>query len=422
MTSKLILPGDDFVPSLFPDEDNKQNLIEPASFQSTVAKSKSQVKTELIRQIHEINALEADSLAFMPRAAIYAAMPYRRQLDSNGKPLLTYERKNNILTLKLQSIDDTLGIPSGAYPRILLAYMSTCAMRTKSPYIELPPSLYNFLTDLGLNVHGSVMQNMRTQLEAIRKSLYSIEWKKEIIAGDEILSIKKDHMSLIIEESLVWERVARGGRHLKVPEAGGYYVKLSNSFFTDICNNPVPIDIRAMIALLESPLAMDLYAWFTYQASFLRKPKNITWEAMMLQFGSYTRKRDFKKSCVSAIKEVLRVYPTLRVSLTDNGIQICPSPTHVPRIAPMRKDIDLLDVKVVEAKKTDKTKANVIQTEAGADVTDSIVNDETKVERPKLSRRRKTKITAEAKATTKPTTQPKSLRRTRVQKTNKSKE
>lgn len=413
MTSKLILLGDDLVPSLFPDEDKKQDLIELASFQSTVAKSKSQVKTELIRQIQEINALEADSLAFMPRAAIYAAMPYRRQLDANGKPLLTYERKNNILTLKLQSIDDTLGIPSGAYPRILLAYMSTCAMRTKSPYIELPPSLYNFLTDLGLNVHGSVMQNMRTQLEAIRKSLYSIEWKKEIVAGDEILSIKKDHMSLIIEEALVWERVARGGKRLKVPEAGGYYVKLSNSFFTDICNNPVPIDLRAMIALLESPLAMDLYAWFTYQASFLRKPKEVTWEAMMLQFGSYTRKRDFKKFCIAGIKEVLRVYPELRVSLTEKGIQICPSPTHVPRIAPMRKDVS--DLNILDVQKSEKPKEPVKK----EDVIDLVVKEERKITKPTLTKRRsKTKITSESK----PEPQRNSMRRSRVRKPKEPKE
>ena len=410
MSSKLILPGDDIELSLFPDEgDDKLKPKEPASFQSTVAKSKSQVKTELIRQIQEINALEADSLAFMPRAAIYAAMPYRRQLDSNGKPLLTYERKNNILTLKLQSIDDTLGIPSGAYPRILLAYMSTCAMRSKSPYIELPPSLYNFLSDLGLNVHGSVMQNMRTQLEAIRKSLYSIEWRKEIVAGDEILSIKKDHMSLIIEEALIWERVGRGGKRLIVPEPGGYYVKLSNSFFTDICNNPVPIDLRAMIALLESPLAMDLYAWFTYQASFLRKPKEITWEAMMSQFGSFTRKRDFRKSCIAGIQEVLRVYPELRVSPTDKGIKISPSPTHVPRIVPMRKDV------ILDVQKPEKPKEPIKK----EDVTDLVVKEERKITKPTLTKSRsKTKITSESN----PEPQRNTMRRSRVRKPKESKE
>lgn len=333
-SSNLILPGSASEQSLFPEESQE-------TFQVAISKSKStksEYKRELIRQINEIDAIEADALAFMPRAAIYAAMPYRQKRDAAGNLQMLYERSNNVLKLQLQSIDKNLGIPTGSYPRILLAYMSTTAMRTNSPYIELPKSVYALMGDLGLPKYGSSAQGMRFQIDALRKTLYFIEWKKQIQAGLDTISITRDRMSLIVEESVVWDVVSNRGRRMPVPDQGGYYVKLSQSFFNDICESPVPIDMRSMIALQDSPLAMDLYAWLTYRVSFLRKAVDVSWEAMMSQFGTYSRTCDFKQRCKEALGRVCVVYPKLRISETAHGIRIHPSPTHVPRTLPMRFD------------------------------------------------------------------------------------
>ena len=331
MKRGLTLPKPLGQDSLFDDEDVSPDQQEKAkgSFQKAIATTKTNLKQELIHQINEIDAAEADSLFFMPRAAIYAAMPYRQKRGDDGNFLTTYERRNNALTLKLKTIAPEIGLPSGAFPRILLAYMTSTAMRTHSPFIELPNSVYSLMDTLGLNTRGGSTILMRNQLDALRNALISIEWNREVQAGDEIVHIKKDRMSLIIEESVVWEIVAHRRKRLAEPMLGGYYVKLSDYFFDEICESPVPIDLRAMIALQSSPLAMDIYAWCTYQASFLRKPKTISWSALMVQFGTYDRVRDFRPRFTQAMKSVLEVYPELRVSLTTQGIRLSPSPTHV---------------------------------------------------------------------------------------------
>ena len=140
MKRGLTLPKPLGQDSLFDDEDVSPDQQEKAkgSFQKAIATTKTNLKQELIHQINEIDAAEADSLFFMPRAAIYAAMPYRQKRGDDGNFLTTYERRNNALTLKLKTIAPEIGLPSGAFPRILLAYMTSTAMRTHSPFIELP--------------------------------------------------------------------------------------------------------------------------------------------------------------------------------------------------------------------------------------------------------------------------------------------
>lgn len=41
-----------------------------------------------------------------------------------------------------------------------------------------------------------------------------------------------------------------------------------------------------MLRALRSPLALDIYCWLTYRASYLRRPTEIPWTALALQFGA----------------------------------------------------------------------------------------------------------------------------------------
>ena len=385
-SSNLVLPGSATEQSLFPEESQE-------SFQVAISKSKSEYKRELIRQINEIDAIEADAIAFMPRAAIYAAMPYRQKRDASGNLQMIYERSNNVLKLQLQSIDKNLGIPTGSYPRILLAYMSTTAMRTGSPYIELPKSVYALMGELGLPQYGSSAQGMRFQIDALRKTLYFIEWKRQIQAGLDTISITRDRMSLIIEESVVWDLVSSRSKRMLVTDQGGYYVKLSQSFFNDICESPVPIDMRAMIALQDSPLAMDLYAWLTYRVSFLRQAVDVSWEALMSQFGTYSRTCDFKQRCKEALGRVCHVYPKLRISETARGIRIYPSPTHVPRSLPMRLD-EPEDLQIKSAQELAAFESPDLETKAASDAKPSkaLTKPKTAKTGKKVTRARKISI------------------------------
>jgi len=109
-------------------------------------------------------------------------------------------------------------------------------------------------------------------------------------------------------------------------------IVLGQSFFTEVTRSAVPIDLRALDRLKASPFAMHLCTWLTYRMSYLKKTTMIPWESLQAQFGAiYARPRDFRRKAFTQLEEVIRVYPTLRVSQTDTGLRLHPSPPHVQR-------------------------------------------------------------------------------------------
>jgi hypothetical protein len=59
-------------------------------------------------------------------------------------------------------------------------------------------------------------------------------------------------------------------------------VILSQPFFREIIDRPVPLDKRALAALSKSPLQLDIYCWLTYRMSYLKRETVIPWEALGL--------------------------------------------------------------------------------------------------------------------------------------------
>ena len=63
-------------------------------------------------------------------------------------------------------------------------------------------------------------------------------------------------------------------------------VTLGNRFFNEIIDRPIPVSMRALKALKRSSLALNVYCWLTYRLSHLRKPIEIPWPALQMQFGA----------------------------------------------------------------------------------------------------------------------------------------
>ena len=75
-------------------------------------------------------------------------------------------------------------------------------------------------------------------------------------------------------------------------------------------------------------LPIDLYTWLAHRMSYLRSSTLVPWNLLMVQFGSqYTRERDFKAELLKALAKVKLVYSTVKVTSTDDGLLLSPSPT-----------------------------------------------------------------------------------------------
>ncbi len=112
-------------------------------------------------------------------------------------------------------------------------------------------------------------------------------------------------------------------------------MRLSDEFFEEVTNRPVPLDMQALRLLKGSPMRLDIYVWLTYRMSYLRRPTAVTWDQLRLQFGTQAQTRAarhaFKNDFLGHLTRVLAVYPAAQVEETDTGLRLSPGRPHVSR-------------------------------------------------------------------------------------------
>lgn len=264
-------------------------------------------------------AQEAGALGFMARAMVQATLPHRR-IEGNE-----FTRHNGSFTLNLLA-PSSVGLPYGSLPRLLLAWMTTEAVRTKQRELVLGDTLSGFMGELGLVPTGGRWGSI-TRLKAQTVRLFSStvtatydDREKTAVLG----------YRLADRAVLWWDS--------KTPQQAALWrstVTLTEPFFREVTERPVPIDMRALRALKRSPLALDIYCWLTYRMSYLPRSTQIPWAALAAQFGAdYSRTRDFKNAFLGELKKVLTVYSQAKVSEGAEGLLLRPSRTHVAEALP----------------------------------------------------------------------------------------
>ena len=93
----------------------------------------------------------------------------------------------------------------------------------------------------------------------------------------------------------------------------GSWIELGEKFFKAILAAPVPLDMRALKALKRSPLALDLYAWLTYEAYRAHKSgkgRFVAWKLLAEQIGTDTpRVTNFQQKAVATLRKYLGALP-----------------------------------------------------------------------------------------------------------------
>lgn len=266
--------------------------------------------------IEEEAAKEAGALGFMARAMVQATLPHR-DLKANE-----FERRNGNYTLNLLA-PTRVGLPYGTIPRLLLAWISTEAVRTKQQKLVLGDTLSEFMRQLDLVPTGGRWGTI-TRLREQAKRLFSCHITLDY--SDTGRSIGK-HLTIVDNYDLWWNPPD--------PSQAGLWastIELNEKFYQEVITSPVPVDMRALKALKKSPLALDVYCWLSYRLSYLKTNAVIPWPLLEAQFGSdYARARDFRDAFASALRKVLIVYPEAKALPTAQGLELKPSPVHVAR-------------------------------------------------------------------------------------------
>ena len=264
-------------------------------------------------------AKDADALGFMARALVQATLPHRRAVGNE------FSRANGNFTLTILS-PSRIGLPYGTIPRLLLSWITTEAVQTKSRELVLGDSLSSFMHELDMLPTGG-------------------RWGSITRLKDQMARLFSSSITCTYDDGKTWalESVrpvdsARLWWSPKSPDQATLWqssIVLGERFFDEIIKAPVPIDMRALKALKKSPLALDIYLWLSYRLFYLRQPVTIPWAVLSRQFGSdYKVLRQFKAAFLRELKKVLVVYPEAKVLAVEAGeiggaLMLMPSKSHI---------------------------------------------------------------------------------------------
>ena len=285
------------------------------------------------------DAKSAGMLGYMARALVQATLPH-------SDPKTSYfERTNGLVTLSIVG-SPKIGLPYGSVPRVLMAWICTEAVRTKQSELILGRSQAEFMAKLQMPNDGRYIASLKNQAHRLFSSLISLTGQQGDDLGLENVVIAK-------RAFLFWNPRKPEERNLWEST-----LTLSKDFYDEVTRSPVPIDLRAMYALRQSPLAMDIYTWLTYRMFLLRvrgRPHVIfPWRALTAQFGSAygdTERidlseqelkkitdhalRNFRLKFLKRLNEVLLYYPEAKdaISLDPGGLRIQATRLHIQRDA-----------------------------------------------------------------------------------------
>jgi hypothetical protein len=268
---------------------------------------------------------DTETIGFLGRSLIQATLPHSKTEGSH------YTRTNG--NFKLNVIcDRDVGLPYGIYPRILLYWLSTEIVRNRSREIELGKSLSDFMQNLGIVPSGGkngTIQRFRDQLKRLFSMVITCTYEENNKWSTKTLSIA--------DETFLWwdDKESSKGEIIKSKSM----IKISEPFYEEILNKPVPIDIRAVKILKGSAFALDLYFWLTYRSSYLKKETYIPLTALFGQFGvgyenNNKGRYEFKRTLVMHLKKIKQIYKDINYKISeDDKLILHPSKTHIRKIS-----------------------------------------------------------------------------------------
>ena len=266
----------------------------------------------------------APDLGFMARLMALCCLP-----RTNPGDRLQYKRQNGPYKLVMVAGADNK-LPYGNLPRLLLAWVSTEAVRTGSRVLILGDSLSEFMRTLGVySSAGGVANRLRNQMDRLFNAHVSMIYED----GRGKATVN----SLIARRTEFWWNPKRPDE-LVLWESK---IELGEDFFNEIIQHPVPLDMNTLTSLKRSSLGLDLYLWLVYRTFPLRAPQRITWRQVYRQFGVDPARasdrvtvRNFQREVLRELKKIKLAWPDLNYSTAPGVLILHPS---TPVIAPLNQ-------------------------------------------------------------------------------------
>ena len=270
-------------------------------------------------------AVDAGDPDYLPAFFCHVGLP-RSSYDG-----LSFERQSGTVSLQIGGGKTFNGkgweqqpIPYGAIPRLALIHITSEAVRTQSPIVDVGNSVYAFLEALGVGNNQAARRNARKQMIAL--GACTMRLGRVVERDGKRFAQTVDGRPFNQFEA--WIDDTEGQRALWPTS-----LTLSEPFFDAIIKSAVPLRHDALAQLSGSALALDIYSWLAHRLCRVKRGgTEISWSALSEQFGQeYSDRKNFKRRFVAQLNNVLKAYPEARVQIIHGGIRLETSPTPIPR-------------------------------------------------------------------------------------------
>lgn len=273
-----------------------------------VASPQAERRIEKVELIRRARTEGIQDLSFGARPFILCGLPIRQLPDGT----LTYTRRNGRFYLEVVG-HPQYGVPFGQ-DRLVLLWLATSAVRQQNPAVRFESGA-QILIEWGLPLNGKHYRRLGDAFKRVFGSTVFFGTKDER-RGSEIWSTGRahffDHMRLWFRD----DELDQGS------EANT--VTLSQPFWEELKNHPIPVDTEVVRMLAHNPGCLDLYTWLSwrcYKAKGIERVPLFGPQGLMNQLGvqEYARERKFRERLKAWLKSIALYWPECPAMLAKNG-------------------------------------------------------------------------------------------------------
>lgn len=279
---------------------------------------------------------ETPSPAFLHSALCAMSLPVRRPADEfapimrqDGQYTLVINPKPRLDIINGQQHFQSLGVPFGSLPRLILIHIMTEAVRAGSRHVHLGRNFSDWMRRMGFKTisygpRGSATL-IRDQMDRLLSCEWMIRWDNTDDTGAHEFGIR--------EIKLTNEYRGADGPNATFQRD----ILMTEGFFHHLKEHAVPLNEVAIRQLRDSATALDLYTWLAYRLPRIgaKRPVALSWDQLAVHFGNDGRNiRKFRQTIRDAWeRHVSGVYPEARAEFDTAMVRLHPSP------APLQKKL-----------------------------------------------------------------------------------
>jgi hypothetical protein len=253
----------------------------------------------------------SQNLGFASRPFVLCGLPVKRPAPGQ----LLHERRNGQFLLQVTG-HPAYGLPWGQ-DRLVPIFLATLAIKQQSRVIRFR-SAAQMLDTFGMQQGGTQYRRLMGAFQRIFGAtiFFGTDTQRERAAV-----IHRARFSFMSEARIWYSRICAQDT---LPGELQNEIVLSEEFFREILDHPIPTDMEAARALSCSPAALDLFTWLSYRC-FIAKGRECVPlfgpGGLVNQLGSsdYARPRRFREKLMGWLDLVRALWPECPAGISNDG-------------------------------------------------------------------------------------------------------